>query len=187
MILETPRLILRNYKRSDLEEVHRYSSDLLTVKYMLWGPNTLTDSLDFIKRSIQESKRKPRVAYDLAIIEKSNNLLIGGVSLIRHDHQAEIGWILNRSYWGKGIATEAAHALIRFGFMDLNLDRIIATCDVDNTASYQLMRRCGFTLLSVQKEVRKSKNSSEKNHDQILAELKKEDFDHLQLITHQHR
>ncbi len=187
MILETPRLFLREYELSDLESLHRYSSDLLTLKYMLWGPNTLTDSLDFIKRSIQESERKPRVSYDLAIIEKSNNLLIGGVSLIRHDREAEIGWILNQAYWGKGLATEAAHALIRFGFVDLNLDRIIATCDADNTASHQLMRRCGFALVSVQKEVRKSRNKSEKNHDQILTELKEEDWDPLIEFTHQHR
>lgn len=185
MRLETNRLILRDYELSDVEAVHCYSSDPLTVKYMLWGPNTHAESLNFIKHSIQESKKEPRGSYDLAIIEKSSHHLIGGVSLTLNDNEAEIGWILNRAHWGKGLATEAASALIRFGFIDLKLERISATCDIDNTASYRLMRRCKMTLVCIQKEVRKSRNSFEKNHDQILTQLRQDDFDLLAAFNHQ--
>ena len=58
--------------------------------------------------------------------------------------QAELGWALDPAYTGHGYATEAVRELLRFGFEDLGVRRIIASCFADNTASWRLMERVGM-------------------------------------------
>lgn len=56
----------------------------------------------------------------------------------------EVGWRLNRRYWGQGFATEAARRVLRFGFDDARLDRIVSICHVDNHASVKVMTKLGM-------------------------------------------
>ena len=60
------------------------------------------------------------------------------------DKRAEIGYCIRRENWGKGIATEVAGGLIRYGFSDLKMHRIEAKCDPDNIASYIVMEKNGM-------------------------------------------
>ena len=55
-----------------------------------------------------------------------------------------IGYCLNRSFWNQGFATEAAGMLVKFGFAELDLHRIIATCDAENTASSRVLEKIGM-------------------------------------------
>ncbi len=52
------------------------------------------------------------------------------------------GWFLEKRYWGRGLATEAARLLVEFGFEELELDRLRASCDAKNVASERIMQRC---------------------------------------------
>ena len=89
----------------------------------------------------------PRENYELAVVVKDEGALVGGarisVSDPRH-HEGFIGYVLNRRYWGRGYATELAEALIGFGFKEMGLHRIYATCDIDNTASAHVMEKIGM-------------------------------------------
>jgi RimJ/RimL family protein N-acetyltransferase len=128
--------------------VHAYASDLETVKYMDWGPNTESDTKEFTKRAIAFQSSKPRIQYELAITLRATGELIGGCGLEVRPLRKEgvLGYCLNRAYWGKGYATEATQALLAFGFNKLALHRIIAMCDPMNVASNRVLEKAGMTL-----------------------------------------
>lgn len=176
MKLDTKRLILRDYDPSDLEAVHHYGQDPQVVKFMLWGPNTLDETQAFIDQSILESQTEPRRSFNLAVIDKSYGLLIGGISLTVDHQRAEIGWILDHDVWGKGYATEAAQAMIHFGFEDLGCDSIFATCDAQNDASYNMMLKCGMTQIAYEKEARLSTHLVPSLRDQRRCEITRAEY-----------
>ena len=64
--------------------------------------------------------------------------------LSRQHRQGEVGWHLNPAYHGHGFATEAATALLEFGFLELDWHRIVARCYEGNERSYRLMERLGM-------------------------------------------
>ena len=145
VVIDTERLHLREYKTSDLKDVHEYGVDPQVCKYLTWGPNGEKETRDFIRKSIEDSKDKPRFHYQFAIVLRETNKVIGGAGLILTpaDHrQAEIGYVLNRAFWGNGYMTEAVRALITYGFEQLKLHRIIAKCDPQNKDSERIMQKC---------------------------------------------
>jgi len=173
---ETARLILREYTIQDLHAVHAYASDPTVVKYMLWGPNSVKDTQDFIALAMSEGTEMPRSVYNLAIEHQQTQSLLGGISMHIQNQEAEIGWILNQKAWGQGYATEAAQAMIAFGFDSLTLGRIIANCDFENSRSYQVMVRCGMTQCAYQNEVRMSSHFSDQKRDQHQFEITRESY-----------
>jgi RimJ/RimL family protein N-acetyltransferase len=145
--LQTDRLILRDFREEDWRGAHEYGSDAETVKYMPFGPNTEEETKDFISRTLARQKETPRLFYDFAIVNKPGNKLIGSCSVNIIDaanKEAMIGYILQRDYWNKGYITEAARAVVAFGFEQLVLHRIIASCDPENTGSYRVMEKIGM-------------------------------------------
>ncbi|RAP76121.1 GNAT family N-acetyltransferase [Paenibacillus montanisoli] len=146
MILETERLILRDFTRDDWKAVHVYASDADLVQHMEWGPNQEIATIDYVDRMLMSQNQYPREQYELAITVKENGTLIGGCGLHIEKHsQAALGYCLNRQFWGKGYTTEAAHAMCRFGFFDIKLHRIFATCRPENIASSRVMEKIGMT------------------------------------------
>lgn len=148
-LIWTERLVLRDLTEDDQERVHSYASDSEVVRYMDWGPNTEQETMNFIQRSIAAQKEQPRMNYTLAIILKADNRLIGSCGIHVSSPENKEGWIgycLNRNFWGQGYATEAASALVGFGFAQLSLHRIFATCVPANTASAHVLEKAGLKL-----------------------------------------
>jgi len=147
MRIETDRIVLREFQLSDLEDVHCYAKEMDVVKYMSWGPNTEEDTISFIKDAIYKKDKEPRLVYEMAIIDKVSNALVGGVGLyiLSVDNKiGEIGYSLNPKYWNMSYASEAAKAMIDFGFNSLKLHRIEARCDIRNIASSRVMEKSGM-------------------------------------------
>jgi len=147
MILETARLILREYQESDFESVHKYASDPEVVRYMEFGPNTETDTMYFIRSQIQHQNEQPRRVFDLALVSKAEAQLIGACSIVvanPQNREGFIGYILNKDHWNQGYITEAADEIIKFGIKELRLHRIYATCHPDNIGSYRVMEKIGM-------------------------------------------
>src|SRR4030095_7756665 len=97
--------------------------------------------------AIEISRIKPRRGYELALILKEEEKVIGGCGMQivgQTSTTAMIGYVLNRNYWNRGIMTEAANLLLEFGFGKLNLHRIYATCDTENTGSERIMQKLGM-------------------------------------------
>ena len=147
IVTQTVRLELREFQKADWTEVHEYASDPQVVRFMSWGPNTEEETRKFIQKSMGYQKEIPRVNYSLAVVIRDRNRLIGGCGIYEPNIQNREGWIgycLNRQFWGQGYATEAARSLLEFGFTRLNLHRIFAICDTENTASAHVMEKIGM-------------------------------------------
>lgn len=146
MQISTPRLLLREFVHSDWEAVQVYSSDPEVAKFVEWGPNTPAETKAFVRRAIDLSKDRPRFSYELAVVLGSTDKVIGGCGLtvVNKPMTAALGYVFAKEFWGQGIAAEAASALMQFGFQDLKLHRIYATCDSRNTGSARVMQKCGM-------------------------------------------
>jgi RimJ/RimL family protein N-acetyltransferase len=145
--LKTERLLLREFRKDDWEAVHGYASDAQVVRFLAWGPSTEDETRDFIARQIAARAEEPRRHYGLAVTRAADNELIGSVGLNESspdNREAWIGYCLARHCWGQGYATEAARAVIAFGFGELDLHRIFATCDVRNVASARVLEKAGM-------------------------------------------
>lgn len=145
--LRTPRLILRELDERDWAQVHEYATNLDVVRYMEWGPNSEQETKNFIRMAIDLRRKKPRRHFEFAIVDNESSRLIGGCGLTIVDKdalQAAMGYVLHCDFWRRGIGSEAASALMRFGFSELKLHRIFATCDEDNVGSAGVMRKCGM-------------------------------------------
>ncbi|CRK83394.1 GNAT family N-acetyltransferase [Neobacillus massiliamazoniensis] len=145
--LKTERIYLREFQLSDWQEVHKYASQERVCRYQPWGPNSLKESQSFVKQVLVDSAKEPRTRYALAINNKEDRLIGAGELNIRdaHNKKGEIGYIINPEYWGKGIATDAATLIIGFGFHQLKLHRIYATCDPRNIGSIRVLEKAGMT------------------------------------------
>lgn len=162
------RLVLRDLADVDWQAVHSYASDPEVVRYMDWGPNTEEETKNFISRSVASQKEKPRRNYTLAVVLKAEDRLIGGCGVHESNPENREGWIgycLNRSFWRKGYATETARTMLDFGFNQLNLHRIFATCDPANIASTHILEKIGMQR---EGHLREHKSSKEKWRDSFL-------------------
>lgn len=113
---------------------------------MVWGPNTKEQSKKFLEERLKQQKETTRKNYDLAITLKSGKLIgaCGIDDLKLRNKKGELGYCLNKDYWGNGYATETAEALLKFGFNDLDLHRIYAKCDTRNTQSAKILEKIGM-------------------------------------------
>ncbi|MBD2531137.1 GNAT family N-acetyltransferase [Nostoc flagelliforme FACHB-838] len=147
MILETHRLLMREFIETDLQAVFAYQSDPLYLRYNYWTHRTQKDVYDFIQMFISEQKEQPRTKFQLAIILKEENQLIGNCGIRVNDsemREANIGYELNPQYWGQGYATEAAQAILKFGFEELRMHRIWSWCVTENLASVRVLEKIGM-------------------------------------------
>ena len=160
MELRTERLLLKPLGMQYLESVHEYSSDIENTKYMVHLPRTsMEETADFLRGIEAEWKKESPLFYELAILYDEKQ--IGAVSIYKTDDETgELGWILNKKYWNRGIITEAATALISFAQNDLGIHRFIAHCDTENTGSRRIMEKLGMKQTAINGG-RKNKSSDE--------------------------
>lgn len=179
MTLTTERLRLRPFREDDFEAVHRYAGVYENVRYMIWGPNSEEDTRRFLREAAEQGKASPRWKWDFAVTLKDGGALIGGCGLyLKTRDEAELGWILQRDYWKRGYGTEFARELLRFGFEDLKLHRICATCFAENYGSYRVMERNGMRLEGVFRQNRPGRPcDAEKWYDERHYALLKEEWE----------
>jgi RimJ/RimL family protein N-acetyltransferase len=146
--LQTDRLLLRCFRASDFDSFLAYRNDPDVARYQGWSvPYGEQDARHFVET--MQSYTRPEVGehVQIAIEHRASQSLIGDVMCHIHrrdPRQATIGYTLARSWWGQGHALEAVHALLNYLFTTRDMHRVIADCDVDNTASWRLLERIGF-------------------------------------------
>lgn len=146
IIAETDRLFIREFNIDDADAKFEYSGDAENTYFMDWGPETREGAENFIHSRLAHQITENRLEYDFAICLKETGELIGsaGLYLTKDRMQADLGYILNKRFWGFGYCTEAAAKMLEFGFLQLDLHRITASCDSKNTASEAVMKRLGM-------------------------------------------
>jgi RimJ/RimL family protein N-acetyltransferase len=148
--LHTERLLLRPFQEDDLEALYAMQSRADVTRYLYWGPRSADEAQNMLERlmrmtAIDDDSSALRLA---ALLPSSDpGMLIGDFSLqrvSREHNQGEIGFIVHPDHHGQGYATEAATLLLRLGFEELALHRIVGRCDARNAASARLMERLGM-------------------------------------------
>jgi len=151
-ILETPRLILRTWTLSDVEDLFEICRDDEVMKYIGTGKSykTLKEAENVLNWMLHYQAENGFCRW--AIVEKSSREIIGSCGFARPHgiKEIELGYLLARKRWGKGFATEAAGACLQFGFEKLGFREIIALTDLENTASQKILEKIGFVKRGVE-------------------------------------
>jgi RimJ/RimL family protein N-acetyltransferase len=174
--LQSERLVLREIEHGDAEAMQAHASDPEVVKYMVWGPNSLEQTRAFCSGQLDIQRVRDRRDFELAMIDKKNGDLIGGVGLrVQNTVQREgdIGYVLRREYWGQGLVAEAAQQVLDFGFGVLGLHRIYATADARNVQSMRVMQKLGMRQEGV---LRRNLYLRDAYRDTVLFSILEEDF-----------
>lgn len=146
-ILKGKKIYLREIEQKDWIDVHKYASQEKVCVYQTWGPNSKTESEDYVKQIIFDANQEVRSRFAFAVILKESGNMIGSgeVNIRDFNNQVgEVGYIINPEYWGLGYATETAKILIDFGISQLDLHRIFATCDPRNIGSLKVLEKVGM-------------------------------------------
>jgi [ribosomal protein S5]-alanine N-acetyltransferase len=145
---ESERLVLRDAELSDAEAIHSYAGDASVCQYLIWGPNTLEQTrahLQF-RVNVQQVEAKRR-DFELLLVEKASGAVIGGAGLRVADSSAldaDLGYVLARAHWGRGLVPEACAKLLEVAFGWLGLHRVWASTDALNVPSQRVLEKLGM-------------------------------------------
>ncbi|WP_432542639.1 GNAT family N-acetyltransferase [Kineococcus sp. SYSU DK002] len=143
--LTTERLLLRAFTPGDVEAVHAYAGDPEVCRYTDWGPNTPAQSRAFVEEVHAASAVEHPDPLTWAVTAAGEVVGACSVTVTSAEHRrGAMGYVLARAHWGRGYATEAAAAVLRFAHEDLGLQRVEATCRPGNVASQRVLRRIGM-------------------------------------------
>ena len=147
MEILTEHLRLREFEMDDWPSVLAYQQDPRYLQFYPWTERSGKDVRGFIRMFLEQQGRNPRTSFQLAVTLKESGEMIGncGVRLEAESAVvADMGYEIAPAHWGRGYATEAARAMLRFGFEDLHLHRIWARCIADNAGSWRVMEKIGM-------------------------------------------
>ena len=146
--LQTNRLTLRPLLPGDAETLHHIYQSEGVLRYF---PNPLPPPLEIVQRFVtgQQAHWETHGYGDWGILPEGAQTIIGwvGMQYLPELNETEVGFLLDRPYWGKGYATEAAQASVCFGFKHFSLDHIIALVHSENLASQRVIEKCGMTYI----------------------------------------
>lgn len=144
--LNTERLVLTPLTRDDLQALHRVSNEPLVRRY-LWDDEPVQEEAirDLIDQSVRTFAEEGVGLFGVRV--RGTDDLVGFCGFVRLEGmtEVELGYELAPELWGKGLATEAARACVRYAFEDAGLRRAIAGADPPNVASLRVLEKLGMT------------------------------------------
>jgi RimJ/RimL family protein N-acetyltransferase len=143
--LRTARLLLREFEETDIPVLHAYNLHPMAQCYEAGPPVSESQFSQLMCGLMAEQAQIPRYSYYFAIIQDTQ--VVGSCYLViqeMHNRQAEIGYMIGYEHWGNGYATEAACAMVNFGFETLHLHRIYAEALSENVASRRVLEKVGM-------------------------------------------
>lgn len=172
--LKTERLILRPFKLEDLEDFYEYCKVDGVGQMAGWLPHENIEISKMILESFIEGKRTFALVF--------NGKVIGSLGIEKYDEEnvpelkdykaREIGYVLAKDYWGKGLMAEAVKKVIKYLFTEIDLDVIVCGYYTFNNQSKRVQEKCGFKYL---KNYRR-KTSMSTIEDSVINILLKEDW-----------
>lgn len=150
---ETERLILRDFHKSDAEDLFEIDSNPEVHKYLGNNPVKHIDQIREVINSVQMQYQQNGIGR-WAVVEKNSGKFIGwsGLKFIQdmknnHINFYDVGYRLHPDYWGKGYATESGRASLKFGFEVLDLTEVWGSCHEENIASRKSLEKCGLRFI----------------------------------------
>ncbi len=148
-ILETKRLLLRHFVPEDTDALFALYRDPEIRRYFSEGTLTYEETKEVVERFLGGHPTHPELGL-WATLHKETNTLIGRCGLlpqtIEGHLEVEVSYLLDKAYWGQGLATEAAQAIVHYAFEQLHLSRLICMIDPDNQASVKVAGNIGMSL-----------------------------------------
>ena len=180
--IKTNRLLLRQWRDTDLEQFVAINQDPKVMRYL---PKVL--SHDEVQQMISKMKLSiTKNGYGFyACEEKSSALCIGFIGLNKPSFKAhftpcvEIGWRLGSQYWNQGYATEGAKAVLDFGFHELSFPEIVSFTVPNNKASIRVMEKIGLILSPKESFLHPLLPQNHKLSKHVLYRLKKSEYKNL--------
>ena len=159
--LTTKRLTLRKMLVLDTEDMYAYAGRPDVTKYLTWHPHP---DRAYTREYLQYlgGRYAAGMFYDWAVVYEPDFKMVGTCGFTAFDcaaDSAEVGYVLNPEYWGRGIATEALERVLRFGFEELKLHRIEARFIDGNERSRKVMEHVGMSFEGIHREAMLVKGS----------------------------
>lgn len=147
IILETPRLILRHQVLTDLDDLWSLYCDPEITKYIPDAPRTREEAKEELEWHMNGHPKHPQLGL-WATIHKESGKFIGRCGLlpwtIEDRQEVEVAYTIARAHWGQGLGTEAAQAILEYGFGKLNLSRLVSLIEPENVASQRVAEKIGM-------------------------------------------
>ncbi len=151
IMLETDRLFLRKLEDYDIDEIFKMRSDPDIMRYIRKPQTERDESFAWIEM-ISAKWETENIGF-CGVIEKKSKRFVGwcGLWQLAETKEIEVGYAINKEFWGKGYATEAANRVLQYGFQQLHLDRIVAVAFPENEASQNVMKKLGMEYVGLGK------------------------------------
>jgi RimJ/RimL family protein N-acetyltransferase len=150
-IVQTDRLVIRAWTLDDGEALFEMCRDPEVMLHIGTGKPYLSidDAYRFLNWAVSYQEGNGFCRW--AVMEKESRLIIGscGFARLESSGEIELGYLLARHAWGKGYATEAARACLRYGFEHLRFAEVVALTDPEHFASQRVLEKLGFTRLGI--------------------------------------
>jgi ribosomal-protein-alanine N-acetyltransferase len=149
IILETERLVLRRFLPEDLDALFGFYSDPEVTRYIPDAPRSYEETRKELEWFLEGHPRFPELGL-WATIHKGTGQFIGRCGLIpwtiEGQHEVEVAFALARDYWGQGLASEVATALVEYGYSRLGLRRLICVIEPQHQASIRVASKIGMAF-----------------------------------------
>ncbi len=140
---------MRRFRDDDLDALARWHADPLFMRHMGRGPMSRPESASALARYAEHWDEHGFGI--LAVEHRETGTLVGRSGVAYHRAwrpNPEVGWAIEPTWWGRGLATEAGAACVRWGHDELGFDRLVSICLAENAASRRVMEKLGFELLT---------------------------------------
>ncbi|PLS29295.1 GNAT family N-acetyltransferase [Bifidobacterium parmae] len=146
MVLETQRLVMRPFTLDDEDIISELYGDSDIMMFMPCGRLTDEEIRAHTRQVVSDWDARPQMNYEMAVIAKADSRKIGRarIHMDYGNDTAMLGWLLVRSEWGKGYATEITRSLLGYCFDVMRVHRVCALCHPDNIGSWKVMEKCGL-------------------------------------------
>lgn len=151
-LLRTDRLILRALNADDAEAIYHYLSDEDVIRYLEGNTDSIQEAQGYVSWCNETYQKGTDIRWGIAL---KDNTLIGDCGLGHINEPkcpTELGFMLDKRYWGCGYMTEALDAILRYGFNTLKLHRIQAWTHLDNAASARVLQKNRFVYEGLLRE-----------------------------------
>lgn len=142
--IETERLVLRIPSVADAETIfNSYAQDSEVTRYLIWRPHqNIYETEGFLADCA--AAWECNVQFPYVITFKQSGAVIGMIEIRINDFKADVGYVVSRQHWGKGVATEALRSLVEWALRQESIYRVWALCDVENLASERVLEKVGM-------------------------------------------
>src|SRR5690349_4687178 len=144
-IIQTERLVLRRPVERDATAIFEgYAQDTDVVRYLVWPPHrSIDDTRAYLRYT--DAGWVARTELTWALTLRGEGHLIGMIAVRPNGHKPDLGYVLARSHWGRGLMAEAGRAVVDLALSDPAVYRVWAVCDVENYASARVLEKIGMT------------------------------------------